>query len=49
MQFNDEQILDLAKPLVEIVTKFFSDEENEKKFQKWQKERRDKTDEKSAE
>lgn len=33
----DEQINDLATPLVEILEKFYYDEENVRKFQEWLK------------
>lgn len=35
MILSDEQINDLATPLVEILEKFYEDEENVRKFQEW--------------
>lgn len=37
MILSDEQINDLANPLVEILEKFYEDEENVRKFQEWLK------------
>lgn len=37
MILSDEQINDLANPLVEILEKFYEDEENVKRFQEWLK------------
>ena len=36
---TDVQVADLARPLVEIVTKFYEDPENEKGFQTWLQQR----------
>lgn len=35
MILSDEQINDLANPLVEILEKFYEDEENVRGFQEW--------------
>ena len=35
MSLSDVQINDLARPLVDVVTKFYADPENEEDFQKW--------------
>ena len=35
MILSNEQINDLATPLVEILEKFYEDEENMRKFQEW--------------
>ena len=35
MILSDEQINDLATPLVEILEKFYEDEENVREFQEW--------------
>jgi len=35
VKLTDEQIDSLARPLVQIVTKFYEDPENKKKFQEW--------------
>lgn len=37
MILSDEQINDLATPLVEILEKFYEDEENVREFQEWLK------------
>lgn len=37
MILSDEKINDLATPLVEILEKFYEDEENVRKFQEWLK------------
>lgn len=36
---TDEQINDLARPLIRIVTEYYKDPKNEEKFQQWLKER----------
>lgn len=35
MNLSDEQINDLASPLVGIITAFYEDQKNEEEFQKW--------------
>lgn len=35
MNLTDEQLNDLARPLVSILMEFYKDPENEKKFQEW--------------
>ena len=35
MNLTNEQITDLARPLVGIITKFYEDPKNEEDFQKW--------------
>lgn len=40
MILSDEQINTLASPLVEILEKFYEDEENAKEFKKWLENRR---------
>lgn len=37
MILSNEQINDLATPLVEILEKFYEDEENVREFQEWLK------------
>jgi galactose-1-phosphate uridylyltransferase len=37
MKLSDEQISDLARPLGEILEKFYADPKNEEDFQKWLK------------
>lgn len=35
VSFTDSQVNDLARPLVDIITKFYEDPKNEEDFQKW--------------
>lgn len=35
MELTKEQVNDLARPLVNIITKFYENPENEEEFQKW--------------
>ena len=35
MNLSDEQVNDLARPLVGIITKFYEDPKNEEEFNKW--------------
>ena len=39
MYLSDLQIKDLARPLVNIITKFYEDPKNEEDFQKWLREK----------
>ena len=39
MNLTDTQVSDLATPLVGIIAKFYEDQDNEKGFQEWLKER----------
>ena len=41
-RLSDEQALDLARPLVGIITKFYEDPEMEKGFQQWLTHRQEK-------
>lgn len=38
IQLTEEQITELARPLMQIVTKFYEDSENEKAYQQWKQE-----------
>lgn len=35
MNLSNEQVTDLARPLVGIITKFYEDPKNEEEYQKW--------------
>ena len=39
MYLSDLQIKDLARPLANIITKFYEDPKNEEDFQKWLREK----------
>ncbi len=36
---TDEQIKDLAKPLIQAVDEFFQNKKNQKEFEKWKKQK----------
>lgn len=44
MSLSNEQVNDLASPLVGIITKFYEDPKNEEDFQKWLQQRNESTD-----
>ena len=46
---TDEQITDLARPLMGILAKFYQDPKNEEDFQRWLVEKEKSTDTKSQE
>lgn len=41
MNLTNEQINDLARPLIQILTDFYDNPENEKAFQEWLKRRQE--------
>lgn len=43
MNLSNEQVNDLAYPLVGIITKFYEDPKNEEDFQKWLLQRSEKS------
>ena len=48
MNLSKQQVNDLASPLVGIISKFYADPQNEKEFQKWLKQRQEKSAEESS-